>query len=340
LPLPQQVRAADGHPQPYRVKYFELGNEQYNGLFVDQVRAMEDRAASIGLGGQLHYLFPDNAYLNPSDLARAKALGLDALADRIMVDLHSSGFGAVGMAELLFNNASFGGVGSGVGAINCETNAKVHTMRRALTEAVDLNQFFNYNRPSTGGGPRPRLKGRMASFCMERSGHLCSDWDQGISFYSADRMWLQPPGWVHAMIHQHWQPYQAFATVATVATHARTDRGIHPIPTPAGVCPGPGCAQSASAAYSVGTPNATANTSDSAGARLVVRYVNPTNASVSVAMTLPAPPAGLVPRVAPSRGGKRAARSALRWVPVELQQLAHADIAVVVGLGDESGPPA
>ena len=49
----------------------------------------------------------------------------------------------------------------------------------------------------------PRMKGRMASFCLERSGHLASHWDQGISFFAADRMWLQPPGWVHKMVSRH-----------------------------------------------------------------------------------------------------------------------------------------
>ena len=30
-------RAADGHPAPYNIRVFELGNEQYNPHFVEQV---------------------------------------------------------------------------------------------------------------------------------------------------------------------------------------------------------------------------------------------------------------------------------------------------------------
>ena len=40
-----KVRAADGHPAPYRVRYIELGNEQYNHQYIAQVVAMEERAS-------------------------------------------------------------------------------------------------------------------------------------------------------------------------------------------------------------------------------------------------------------------------------------------------------
>ncbi len=47
--------------------------------------------------------------------------------------------------------------------MNLETNCGDHTMHRALTEGRDLNLFFRF--------PNPALKGRAASFCMERSGY-------------------------------------------------------------------------------------------------------------------------------------------------------------------------
>ena len=52
---------------------------------------------------------------------------------------------------------------------NLETNCGDHTFRRALEEAFDLNTYANEG--------NPRLKGRGASFCMERSGYqeaVCS----------------------------------------------------------------------------------------------------------------------------------------------------------------------
>ena len=47
-------RIADGHPEQYRVKYFELGNEQYNPNYVDQVAAMEAKARDLGIGKTIH----------------------------------------------------------------------------------------------------------------------------------------------------------------------------------------------------------------------------------------------------------------------------------------------
>jgi hypothetical protein len=50
-----------------------------------QVAAMEARAASLGLNGTLHYIFPDNGGLNADDVMKAKALGIDA---QIAADVH------------------------------------------------------------------------------------------------------------------------------------------------------------------------------------------------------------------------------------------------------------
>ena len=61
-------------------------------------------------------------------------------------------------------------------AVNCETNAGTHDLRRALREAQDLNQFFSVF--------EPRMKARTASFCMERSGHF-DGFDQGAAFVTS-----------------------------------------------------------------------------------------------------------------------------------------------------------
>ena len=90
------TRISDGHPQPYEIRYFEvsckdfdgacfpwllyvsgtfepghgldadgcwcgqLGNEQYNAQFPQQVAAMEAKAKQLGRGGQLYYMNPNN----------------------------------------------------------------------------------------------------------------------------------------------------------------------------------------------------------------------------------------------------------------------------------------
>jgi len=188
-------RESDGHPEPYRVKYFELGNEQYNNNYVEQVAAMEAKANELGMGEQLFYMFPSNSFLNKGDIAKASALKprIDA---QMVADLHVGGGGAVQAAKTLFaSDTSFK-----MGAVNAETNAGTHTFSRAMSEAADLNDWFNADAETAS-----RLHFRAASFCMGDSTDFDS-WDQGISFFLPNMTWLQPPGYVHKMIAQSWQP--------------------------------------------------------------------------------------------------------------------------------------
>lgn len=85
-------RNADGHPAPYRLRYLELGNEQYNTMFVQQVAAMEERARALGHNGTLRYIFPDNAGLRGKDVDAAIKLGIDA---QIAADIHVGPGGGV-----------------------------------------------------------------------------------------------------------------------------------------------------------------------------------------------------------------------------------------------------
>ena len=125
----------------------------------------------------------------------------------MLQDLHTGSTGGVALAQAFFANVTQSD--GGAGAMNLEVNAKFHGMQRALTEAIDLNAFLEYSPASTSGEALYRLKGRAGSFCMERSGYSDSNYNQGLSFYSADRLWLQPGGWVHRMINDAWQPWIA-----------------------------------------------------------------------------------------------------------------------------------
>lgn len=108
-------RAEDGHPAVFNVTVVELGNEQYNPSFVEQVAAMEARVAAVG-APPFHYMFPQNGNLNAADAARAMALGLPL--SRLLPDLHVGAGGAVQEAAALFAAPPIPGFDTG--AINCE----------------------------------------------------------------------------------------------------------------------------------------------------------------------------------------------------------------------------
>ena len=180
------------------------GNEEYNPNYPAQVAAMERKAKELGIGNTLHFIDPQDStdpsqgsggYLTPADAAAIEQLGL---GDRNLVDIHCDAGGAIGIAESLF--AKFPNYT--MGAVNAETNAGTHSMRRALAEATDINGFFNCQHCG-------RIKLRAASFCAGREGHLWKpDYllDQGITTFLPNMSWLQPPGHVHAMIAQTWLP--------------------------------------------------------------------------------------------------------------------------------------
>ena len=72
------MRMRNGRAQPYsRFRYVELGNEEYNALYVQQAAAMEARARILGKGGLLRYLYPapgpsTDGFLSTADLLAAQ----------------------------------------------------------------------------------------------------------------------------------------------------------------------------------------------------------------------------------------------------------------------------
>ena len=198
-------RAADrGHPAPYNISVFELGNEQYSPVFVSQVLAMEERAKAVG-APPLHYAFPQNSGLRAADAARLAAAAPDVVT-RILPDLHVGAGGAVEAAAQLFDQPPVPGFDQG--AINAETNAGTHDLRRALDEAADLIDWFSADTRVTS-----RLYARTASFCSGSSNNF-DQWDQGISFFLPNMTWFQPPGYVHVMVAQTWAPVTVSAAFA------------------------------------------------------------------------------------------------------------------------------
>ena len=187
-------RIADGHPGVYAVAAFELGNEQHNPSFVAQASAMERRARAIGGVPPLRYIYPGvgTQGLTPADKRRARALGIPA--ERILTDLHVGAGGAVQQARELFAaDPTFR-----QGVANLETNAMTHDLGRALAEAADLIDFFTAETATTD-----RIWARTASFCSQAAAQFDRA-DQGLSFFSQNATWLQPPAFVHAMIAGTW----------------------------------------------------------------------------------------------------------------------------------------
>jgi len=165
------------------VSFRFAGNEQYNQDFPAQVAAMEAKATALGMPNELFYLNPNNGnWLQPGDAAKIEKLGLHEHAS---MDIHTGDGGAITTSKKAFQKSPSYTMGSA----NAETNAGTHTMTRALSEAIDLNDWANCGGSQSSPGLNcSRLLFRTASFCSERSGHF-SSWDQGISFFLPNMTW-------------------------------------------------------------------------------------------------------------------------------------------------------
>lgn len=194
-------RIADGHPGLYQPFAWEIGNEQYNHNFVSQVKAMEEKAKVLGHADEVYYMFPDNGGMTPADQAAAIAAGLPI--HRITTDVHVGSAGGIQQIAAVFAKSP----GFTASAINGEVNAiygdgvaTASAMGRALSEAEDINDWFNADVAVLN-----RTIARTASFCSERNGHDDgSQWHQGLSFFLPNMTWLGPAGQLHALIAQTW----------------------------------------------------------------------------------------------------------------------------------------
>ena len=231
----------DPDVQPFRSPF------RYNPNFVAQVAAMEAKASALGYAPEWYYMFPDNGGMSSQDQAAAVAAGLPI--ERIATDVHVGSAGGVqAIAGVFAKSPSFP-----ASAINGEVNAiygdgvnTASALGRALSEASDINDFFNADPKVLS-----RIIARTASFCSERNGHDDgSQWHQGLSFFLPNATWLGPAGQLHALLAATWA---AGALAVTTS---------------------PGAAVSASAQK------------DEAGGRVVVRLANKNASPVVVELSI------------------------------------------------------
>lgn len=190
------LRAQDGHPEPYNISWFEIGNEINTSDFAGRALAMETRAKSIGMDGVLRYACPaqcgDDAVIN------ASFTGSPPLGERVYWDVHAIGGPKVAMNTV----ANFKKAGSKARVVIWETNTARHDFSRVIVEGSDLNDLHR-----AGSANEARIDSRVQSFCMEKSGHnpgldLKHGFlgDQGSLFFTPNQTWPQPPFYVHQMI--------------------------------------------------------------------------------------------------------------------------------------------
>ncbi len=209
-------RVADGHLQPYALKYLELGNEEcvneiYAAKFAALARAIWAKDPGIVLVvGDFSYREPIN---NPFDMggadshltslaAQQKILQLAKANHReIWFDVHvwtdgplpgPSLPGAISFRNALEKIAD----GAKFSVVVFELNANNHSQRRALANAIAIQTLER-------DGRFPVVTSANE---LQPDGQNDNGWNQGLLFLNPEKVWLQPPGYVNRMLSENYLP--------------------------------------------------------------------------------------------------------------------------------------
>ena len=201
-----KVRAADGHPEPYGVRYIEIGNEEviWGDVAVDYDHYIERFRL---LAAAMRRVDPRLVFINaawwrgdnPNSERVFKALEGDAAYWDFHTDADEADAGAkVGQtldeAQRLFQRWV---PGAKMKVVIFEENGNHHDLQRALGHATTLNAV--------------RRHGDLVAVDCEANGlqpwrQNDNGWDQGHVFFTPSQVWGMPPYYAQQMASENHQP--------------------------------------------------------------------------------------------------------------------------------------
>jgi hypothetical protein len=211
-------RLADGHPQPYNLKYLELGNEEaVNSTYYQKFQALAQAiwAADtnvILVVGDFSY---HQVISNPFSFSGADSGITTLAAHQQMLQLAQTNNRAVwfdvhvwtdgptpdnSLAGMFSYDTALGQIANGANykVVVFELNANNHSQRRALANALAINAIERDG----------RLPITTSANCLQPDGQNDNGWDQGLLFLNQSNVWLQPPGSVTQMYATIYQPLE------------------------------------------------------------------------------------------------------------------------------------
>ena len=209
-------RMADGHPQPYNLKYLELGNEErvdngYDQKFQALARAIwaEDTNIILVVGDFSYH----QTIINPFNFGGADS-GITSLSGQqkilqlakrynreVWFDVHVWTDGPTpdsSLAGMFSYDDALGKIAQGAKykVAVFELNANNHSQRRALANVLAINAAERDG----------RLPVMTSANCLQPDGQNDNGWDQGLLFLNQSQVWLQPPGYVTQMMSRNYEP--------------------------------------------------------------------------------------------------------------------------------------
>ena len=217
-------RLADGHPQPYNLKYMELGNEEaVNNTYYQKFQALAHPiwAADTNVVIVVGDFSYSQIIANPFSFSGA-ASGITTLAAQqhilqlaqtnnraVWFDVHVWTDGPMPdstLAGMFSYDTALGQIANGANykVVVFELNANNHSQRRALANALAINAIERDG----------RLPITTSANCLQPDGQNDNGWDQGLLFLNPSQVWLQQPGYVTQMYSENYQPVEVQSSVS------------------------------------------------------------------------------------------------------------------------------
>jgi hypothetical protein len=213
-------RVADGHPQPYRLRYIELGNEErvddkYADKFEPLARAIWAKDKEIiPVVGDFAYDRPIQDPLHFSGAASrittlaahqrilqlAKANNSEVWFD-VHVNTEKPAAGNASLAGMFSFADALAGIADGARhkVVVFEFNAGNHAQKRALANAQAILALERDG----------RIPIATSANGLQPDGQNDNGWNQGLLFLNPSQVWLQPPGCVTQMLSHNYLPQLA-----------------------------------------------------------------------------------------------------------------------------------
>jgi len=209
-------RAADGHPEPYRLKHVELGNEEaINDAYWEKFRPIAEAIwakdpALILVVGDFAYNKVIVAPFHFEGGAAANSLAthrkiLELARDRgreVWFDIHVGTDhppepGGLKPERSYIDQLGKLAPGARYKVVIFEYNSGNHAMKRALSNALATIEAEKV------GDLMPIA---CAANCLQPDGQNDNGWDQGLLFLNPAKTWLQPPGHLIRMTRRDAEP--------------------------------------------------------------------------------------------------------------------------------------
>jgi len=216
-------RVQDGHAEPYRLRYLQLGNEEsvdedYWQRFKPMAEAIWQRDPNVTLVvGDFAYGRPIHDPFNFEGAPQIKSLAVQKKILDLAVQHNREVWLDVHVGTDQPNDPDgLGGIPSFIEALRrigpearfkvavFELNAGNHALRRALSNAHAINELERL------GDDVPVV---CSANCLQPYRQNENGWDQGLLFLDPSQVWAQPPYYVTQMVSAHYAPQRLETTV-------------------------------------------------------------------------------------------------------------------------------